>query len=58
MPQNVSEQIPKRIVRSSADGNSQQEVARMLRVSQGCIGNICDATEKLADHTRRGVEVR
>ena len=37
MPQNLLEQILQRIVRLSADSNSQREVARMLRVSQGCI---------------------
>ena len=37
MPQNLPEQILQRIVSLSADGNSQQEVARILRVSQGCI---------------------
>ena len=37
MPQNLPEQILQRIVRLSADGNSQREVARMLGLSQGCI---------------------
>ena len=37
MPQNLPQQILQRIVRLSADGNSQREVARMLGVSQGCI---------------------
>ena len=40
MPQNLPEQILQRIVRLSADGNSQREVARMLGVSQGCISKI------------------
>ena len=40
MPQNLPEQILQRIVRLSADGYSQQEVARMLGVSQGCISKI------------------
>ena len=40
MPQNLPEQILQRIVRLSADGNSQREVARMLGVSQGCINKI------------------
>ena len=40
MPQNMPEQILQRIVRLSADGNSQREVARMLGVSQGCISKI------------------
>ena len=37
MPQNLPQQILQRIVRLSADSNSQREVARMLEVSQGCI---------------------
>ena len=37
MLQNLPEQKLLRIVRLSADGNSQREVARMLGVSQGCI---------------------
>ena len=40
MPQNLPEQILQRIVRLLADANSQQEVARMLGVSQGCISKI------------------
>ena len=40
MPQNLPEQILQRIVRLSADGNFQREVARMLGVSQGCISKI------------------
>ena len=40
MPQNLPEQILQRIVRLSADGNSQREVARMLGVSEGCISKI------------------
>ena len=40
MPQNLPEQILQRIVRLSADGNSQREVARMLGVSQECICKI------------------
>ena len=40
MPQNLPEQILQQIVRLSADGNSQQEVARMLEVSRGCISKI------------------
>ena len=40
MPQNLPQQILQRIVRLSADGNSQREVARMLGVSQGCISKI------------------
>ena len=40
MPQNLPEQILQRIVRLSTDDNSQREVARMLRVSQGCISKI------------------
>ena len=40
MPQNLPEQILQRIVRLSADGNSQREVARMLGVSQGCTSKI------------------
>ena len=40
MPQNLPEQILQRIVRLSAGGNSQREVARMLGVSQGCISKI------------------
>ena len=58
MPQNLPEQILQRIVRLSADGNSQREVARMLGVFQGCISTICNATERLADHTRGSVEVQ
>ena len=58
MPQNLPEQILQRIVRLSADGNSQREVARMLGVFQGCISTICYATERLADHTRGSVEVQ
>ena len=37
MPQNLSEQILQRIVRLSADANSQREVAGL---SQGCISKI------------------
>ena len=40
MPQNLPEQKLQRIVRLSANGNSQREVARMLGVSQGCISKI------------------
>ena len=40
MPKNLPEKILQRIVRLSADGNSQREVARMLGVSQGCISKI------------------
>ena len=40
MPQNLQQLILKRILRLLADGNSQQEVARMLGVSQGCISKI------------------
>ena len=40
MPQNLPEQVLQRIVRLSADSNSQREVARMLGVSQGCISKI------------------
>ena len=40
MPQNLPEQILQRIVRLSADGSSQREVARMLGVSQECISKI------------------
>ena len=40
MPQNLPEQILPWIVRLSADGNSQRDVARMLEVSQGCISKI------------------
>ena len=40
MPQNLPQQILQRIVRLSADGNSQWEVARILGVSQGCISKI------------------
>jgi transposase len=40
MPQNLPQQILQRIVRLSADGNSQREVARMLGVSQGCVSKI------------------
>ena len=40
MPQNLPQQILQRIVRLSADGNYQREVARMLGVSQGCISKI------------------
>ena len=40
MPQNLPQQILQWIVRLSADGNSQWEVARMLGVSQGCISKI------------------
>ena len=40
MPQNLPQQILQRIVRLSADGNSQREVARMLGVSQRCISKI------------------
>ena len=40
MPQNLPEQILQRIVRLSADGNSQREVARILEASQGCISKI------------------
>ena len=40
MPQNLPEQILQRIVRLSADCNSQREVASMLGVSQGCISKI------------------
>ena len=40
MPKNLPQQILQRIVRLSADGNSQREVARILGVSQGCISNI------------------
>ena len=36
MPKN----LPQQIVRVSADGNYQREVARMLGVSQGCINKI------------------
>ena len=44
MPQNLPEQILQRIVRLSAVGNSQQEVARMLGVSEGCINTILQCT--------------
>ena len=47
MPQNLQDQILQRIVRLSADGNSQREVVRMLGV-----------TKRLADHIRGSVEVR
>ena len=40
MPQNLPGQILRRIVGLSADGNSQREVAMMLRVFQGCISKI------------------
>ena len=40
MPQNLPQQILQRIVRLSADGNSQREVARMLGMSQGYISKI------------------
>ena len=40
MPKNLPEQILQRIVRLSADDNAQQEVARMLGVSLGCISKI------------------
>ena len=40
MPQNLPEQILQWIVGMSADGNYQQEVARLLGVSQGCICKI------------------
>ena len=40
MPQTFPEQILQRMVRLSADGNSQGEVARTLGVSQGCISKI------------------
>ena len=40
MPQNLPEQMLQRIVRLSANGNSQREVARMLGVSQGWISKI------------------
>ena len=40
MPQNLPQQILQRIVRLSADGNSQRKVARMLGVSQGCVSKI------------------
>ena len=40
MPQNLPQQILQRIVRLSADGSYQREVARMLEVSHGCIGKI------------------
>ena len=40
MPQNLPQQILQWSVRLSADGNSQQEVARMLGVSQGRISKI------------------
>ena len=40
MPQNLPEQILQRIFRLSADGSSQQEVAKMLGVSQGCISKV------------------
>ena len=40
MPQKLAEQILQRIVRLSADGNSQREVAGMLGVSKGWISKI------------------
>ena len=40
IPQNLPLQMLQRIVSSSADGNSQRDVARMLGVSQGCISKI------------------
>ena len=54
MPQNLPAQILQRIVKLSADGNSQRKVARMLGVSQGCIRQIF---ERLALHIRGSVEV-
>ena len=45
-----------RIVRLSADGNSQREVARMLGVSQGCISKILRRNRKTGrqHHGKRG----
>ena len=40
MAQNLPEQILQRIVRLSADDNFQQEVARILGVSEGYISKI------------------
>ena len=40
MAQYLPQQILQQIVRLSADGSSQQEVARVLGVSQGCITKI------------------
>ena len=57
MPQNLPEQILQRIVRLSADDNSQREVTRMLGVSQGVISKIL-RRNRLADHVRGSVEVR
>ena len=40
MPRNLQEQLLVHIVRLSAEGYSQWEVARMLGVSQGCVSKI------------------
>ena len=40
MPRNLQDQISLRIVRLSAEGYSQKEVARMLDVSQTCVSKI------------------
>ena len=57
MPQNLPKNILQRIVRLSADDNSQREVTRMLGVSQGVISKIL-RRNRLADHVRGSVEVR
>ena len=44
MPQNFPQQILQRVVRLTADGNFQREVARMLGVSQVCIMKILRRT--------------
>ena len=56
MPQNLPQQILQRIVRLLADGTSQQEVARMLGVSQGCIRKIlrCNRENGRPHQRKRG----
>ena len=56
MPQNLPQQILQRIVRVLAHGNSQQEVARMLGVSQGCISKIMRRNRETGQphQTKRG----
>ena len=56
MPQNLPEQILQRIVKLSADVNSQREVARMLGLSQGCISKIlrCNRETGRPNQRKRG----
>ena len=60
MPQNLPQLILQRIVRLLADGTSQQEVARMLGVFQGCIQKIlrCNRETGRPHQRKRGASMK